>query len=181
MARTPRGHELLSQAQKALTKARTADELRELQSVVLPLEMGLSLQQTATAMGRSIRWVTKARNEYIKQGCSVLPSKPGKGGRRRQNLSPEEETKFLRPFFEKARQGGILVVSDILLALQEKLGRKVALTSAYNLLHRHGWRKLAPDKRHIEADVAVQEDWKKNSTKPSPEPPRDGKKSGRSG
>lgn len=181
MARTPRGHELLSQAKEALAKARTADELRELQAVIFPLEMGFSLKQTAMATGRSIRWVTTARNTYIKEGRPVLPAKPGKGGRRRQNLSPEEEGEFLAPFFEKARQGGILVVSDIHRALEEKLGRKVALSSAYNLLHRHGWRKLAPDKRHIQADVAAQEAWKKNSARPSPRPHRDGKKNGRSG
>ena len=32
--------------------------------------------------------------------------------------------------------------------MDQRLGRNVALASAYNLLHRHDWRKLAPDKRH---------------------------------
>jgi hypothetical protein len=36
--------------------------------------------------------------------------------------------------------GGILVVGNIHKALEEQLGRKVALASAYNLLHRHNWR-----------------------------------------
>jgi Winged helix-turn helix len=30
-------------------------------------------------------------------------------------------------------------------------------------LHRHGWRKLAPDKRHPKSDPQAQEEWKKNS------------------
>jgi transposase len=163
MARKPRGNDVLEKAKKALAKAQTGDELRELQAVVFPLEMEMSIEQTAVAVGRSVRWVTMARNSYIRAGGSVLQDKPGKGGRRRQNLSPEAEEGFLRPFFEKAKQGGILIVSEIHQALQDKLERKVALASTYNLLHRHGWRKLAPDKRHVEADVDAQEAWKKNS------------------
>ena len=70
---------------------------------------------------------------------------------------------FLAPFFEKAAAGGILVVTEIKQALDTRLGRKVALASVYNLLHRHGWRKIAPDKRHPKTDVEAQENWKKNS------------------
>ncbi|WP_034642478.1 helix-turn-helix domain-containing protein, partial [Desulfovibrio inopinatus] len=82
---------------------------------------------------------------------------------RRQNLTPEAEKDFLEPFFQKAKEGGILVVAEIHQALEQRLGRKIPLSSAYNLLHRHGWRKLAPDKRHVAADVEAQEAWKKNS------------------
>ena len=176
MARPPKGKELLEQAKEALSKAKTADELREVQAVVLPLEMGLTLKQTAEATGRSVRWVSQARRGYLEQAGSVLPSKPGKGGRRRQNMSPEAEARFLAPFLEEAKHGGVLVVNDIHRALQDTLGRKVALSSAYNLLHRHGWRKLAPLKRHVEADVAAQEDWKKNSASESVVSHRDGRK-----
>jgi len=90
---------------------------------------------------------------------------PGSGGRRRSNLSLEEEVELLEPFIEKAKSGGILVVASIHEALEKRLGRKVALASVYNLLHRHDWRKLAPDKRHVKADPEIQEEWKKNCRK----------------
>ncbi|MGE4443251.1 MAG: winged helix-turn-helix domain-containing protein [Desulfomicrobium sp.] len=80
-------------------------------------------------------------------------------------MSPDAEKEFLEPFFLKAKKGGILVAAEIHQALEQWLGRKVALASVYNLLHRHGWRKLAPDKRHVAADVEAQEAWKKNSGK----------------
>lgn len=76
-------------------------------------------------------------------------------------MTKNEEEAFLAPFFEAARQGGVLVVSVIHEALEQRLKRKVALASAYNLLHRHGWRKLTPDKRHVKADMQAQEEWKK--------------------
>ena len=34
-------------------------------------------------------------------------------------------------------------------------------STVYNLLYRHNWRKLAPDKRHVRADAGIQADWKK--------------------
>ncbi len=37
-------------------------------------------------------------------------------------------------------------VSKIKQALDARLKRKTSLAATYNLLHRHGWRKLAPDK-----------------------------------
>jgi hypothetical protein len=76
-------------------------------------------------------------------------------------MSYEEEVAFLAPFLEKAAHGGILVVGEIKRELDARLGRRTALASAYNLLHRHGWRKLAPDRQHPKASSEAQEEWKK--------------------
>ena len=89
--------------------------------------------------------------------------KVSKKVRNRAHMTNDEEQAFLAPFFENARCSGVLVVGVIRNALEQHLGRKVALASAYNLLHRHGWRKLVPYKRHVQADIQAQEDWKKNS------------------
>ena len=162
MARTAGGAEVVKQAQACVRRAKTADALRQAQAVLLPLEMGLSLAQTARAIGVSTGWVSQLRQQFIRAG-GVMADKPGRGGRRRQNMTREEEAVFLQPFFDQAQAGGILVVGQIKQALDRQLGHKVALASAYNLLHRHGWRKLAPDKRHPQSDVVAQADWKKNS------------------
>lgn len=163
MARTASGHEVLGQAKACLAKAKTAEELRQAQAVMLPLEFGLSLEQTAQAIGVSVGWACQLRTRFIREGGVRSADQPARGGRRRENLTREEERAFLAPFFEKAKAGGILVVGEIKRALDKRLGRRVALASAYNLLHRHGWRKLAPGKRHPRADVAAQAAWKKTS------------------
>lgn len=80
-------------------------------------------------------------------------------------MTMAQEREFLAPFLEQAAVGGVLVVGRIKAALDERLGRQVALASVYNLLHRHDWRKLAPDKRHPQSDPNAQEVWKKNSPK----------------
>jgi transposase len=153
--------------------------LRTLQAVVLPLAHGLSTQETAVMVGRSPRWVTAARNGYI--GSLEIPSKTPKKIRNNAHMSIEEESDFLAPFLEKARRGGVLVVNEIHYALQEHLGHKVALATAYNLLRRHGWRKLAPDKRNVAADPQVQEAWKKNFRIGLPKLKRNGKNQDHSG
>ena len=96
-------------------------------------------------------------------------------------MTHAEEAEFLAPFFEKAKTGGILIVGEIKQALDARLGRKVALSSAYNLLHRHNWRKLAPDKRHPKADVTAQEDWEKNFPASSRKSTANGKAKDQSG
>jgi hypothetical protein len=54
-----------------------------------------------------------------------------------------------------------LIVTEIKEALEARLGRRIALASAYNMLHRHNWRKLVPDKRHPKSDSEAQEAFKK--------------------
>jgi transposase len=179
MARPPRGKEALALAQQQLAKTSDVNELRTLQAVVFPLVHGLSTQKTGAMIGRSPRWVTTARNDYI-NSLEAVPKKPKKI-RNNAYMLIEEEADFLAPFLEKARCGGVLVVNEIHLALQEHLGRNVALSTAYNLLHRHGWRKLAPDKRNVAADPQAQEDWKKNFQSDLPKSKRHGKSQGRSG
>jgi transposase len=161
MARPARGQEVLENAQKLLVKAADIDVLRTLQAVVFPLANGMSTQETAQAIGRSPRWVTAARNEFIRNAGIV--KKNLKAIRNRAHMTKEQEEAFLAPFFEDARQSGILVVSGIHNALEQHLGHRVALATAYNLLHRHGWRKLVPDKRNVAADIQAQEEWEKNS------------------
>ena len=159
MGRLPRGQEMLSTAQQELAKTKDIEEIRVLQAVIFPLANKMSIQQTAKAVGRSPSWVTKARNKYIREGGFKKSDSPPI--RNHAFMPLEEEKAFLAPFIEKARPGGILVVSEIHLAMQKHLGREVALSTAYNLLHRHGWRKLVPDKRNIASDPQVQEEWKK--------------------
>jgi hypothetical protein len=51
-----------------------------------------------------------------------------------------------------------LVASQIKPQLEAALGRKMALSTVYKLLHRHNWRILAPGKRRPQSDPAAQEE-----------------------
>ena len=179
MSMMARGHESLEQAKAQLIQAKTVEQLRQAQAVVFPLSYGLSLEQTADILGISVSWTCKLRTRFARGEVA----NPGatREHRPRQNMSVEAEAEFLAPFFEKASAGGVLAAGEIKRALDARLGRKTALASAYNLLHRHGWRKLAPDKRHPKADVPAQEEWGKNSPTPSQKSPKTGRAKDRSG
>jgi len=69
MARPARGREVLSNAREAVAKARTVQELRQAQSVLLPLEFGFSMEQVAAATGISKGWACQLRNSFIRSGC----------------------------------------------------------------------------------------------------------------
>ena len=168
MARPASGKDVLEKAKETLANARTIEDLRQAQAVILPLEYGFSIDQVAAALGISKGWACQLRRRFIKAGGLPAESKPKRGGRHRENMSKEEEAAFLAPFFDKAIHGGILIVGEIKSALDKRMGRKTALASTYNLLHRNNWRKLVPDKRHTKTDVDAQLEWKKNSRPSSP-------------
>ena len=163
MSRTPKGSEWLPVAQAKVAESTSVHEMRLAQSMLLPL-LGLSLSETARALGQSVPTVSRLRRDFIVlQGGTPLPRNQW-GGRRHAYWSPEEEQAFLKPFLEEAEKGGILIVPPLHRALEERLGRTVPPSTVYRMVHRHGWRKVAPDKRHIKGDPEIQETFKKNAS-----------------
>ena len=167
---------ILMDAREAIASAQTVEQLRQAQAVVLPLDYAMSLADTAHVIGVSPGWACQLRRRFINGHKAGAPDAPTAGGRKRENMSLQEECEFLAPFLAIAAAGGVLVVGQIKAALDKRLGREVALASAYNLLHRHNWRKLTPDKRHPQSDPLAQDEWKKNSLKRSPKSAKTGGK-----
>lgn len=167
---------ILMDAREAIASAQTVEQLRQAQAVVLPLDYAMSLADTAHVIGVSPGWACQLRRRFIRGHKVGAPDAPTAGGRKRENMSLQEECEFLAPFLAIAAAGGVLVVGQIKAALDKRLGREVALASAYNLLHRHNWRKLTPDKRHPQSDPLAQDEWKKNSLKRSPKSAKTGAK-----
>ncbi len=168
MARPFKGEESVAPALAVLSGSTTVEQLRQAQAVLLPLRYGLSLEQTAEVLGVSPGWASRLRNKFIAGKVIASDAPPARGGRHREKFTHAQEVQLFEPFLERASQGGILVVGQIKPALEANLGRPMALSSVYNLLHRHGWRKLAPDKRHPQSDPQAQDDWKISSVTRSP-------------
>ncbi|KAF5275153.1 hypothetical protein FQA39_LY18671 [Lamprigera yunnana] len=101
--------ETLSRARELIASAQTVEQLRQAQAVVLPLDHSLSLADTARVIGLSIGWACQLRRRFIRGQTAGSADAPSVGGRRRQNMSVEQEREFLAPFFEQAACGGILV------------------------------------------------------------------------
>lgn len=166
MARPRRiDEELVMQATYVVNNPKDMAEYRCAQAVLMPAVMGATLEQTAELLGVSRATVPRLQARF-RQGMQSGISPPRCwGGRRRSLMTFDEEKKFLEPWAQQAKAGGILVVSVIRAALAQHLGRAVKASVVYRLLDRHGWRKVAPDTHHPKSDPVAQEEWKKNSPK----------------
>jgi transposase len=149
-------------AKELLRKTRDVTEMRMAQAVILPALHGMSVEQTGEALGVSSRTVHNLRKR-LQRHAQGEDTKDKRGGRRRQKMTIEEERVFLKQWEEKAKKGEIVIGCEIREALSRQLGCEVCESTFYRLLHRHNWRKSAPDTRHPKSDPAVQEAWKKNS------------------
>jgi hypothetical protein len=79
-------------------------ELRQAQAVILPLEYGFSMEQVSAVLGVSRGWACQLRMKFIRSGGVDFGKKRQRGGRRRENMSKEEEAAFLSPFGGNSRQ-----------------------------------------------------------------------------
>ena len=164
MARKAGGTDQLESARELLRKAKTADELRAAQAVLLPLELGLSLKQTAIAIGRSVGATCTLRTRYCKVARHEREaSRPKRALRNRANATLEREAQILDEVLKDAMRGGVVIVPPLKDKIGERLGKPVALSTIYRMLARNGWRKLAPDTAHPKGNPELRDDWKKNS------------------
>ena len=164
MARMAGGKDQLAMARAALRNAKTADELRAAQAVVLPLELGLTIAQTAIAIGRSVGVTCNMRTRYSRIARKEIEPPVSKTQlRNRARLSLDEESAMLDEIFAQAAHDGVVIVPALQEKLVEKLGEPVSPSTIYRMLARHGWRKLALDAEHPEEDAQGREHRQRNS------------------
>lgn len=118
--------------------------------------------EIAKHTGVSVGTVHKVVSQYNRKGTAALMT-PGKGGRRHQYLTLEQEKAFLASFKEKAIKGEIATTAEIKLAYEQLVGQTVHKTTIYRLLERHEWRKIVPRQSHPKANPQAQEAFKKTS------------------
>ena len=103
--------------------------------------------------------VKMIHSNFRRSGMDSIEDK--RGGRYRENMSIDDEVKFLEPFEKIGKTGTLVVLGEVKKAYEEKVGRKVAASTIYRLFDRHGFRKIVPYKRHKKANKQEQEAFKK--------------------
>ena len=119
-------------------------EQRQRIQMVLLRESGMTQPLIAAAMGVSLSTVNWAHMAYD-QGLEALKPRPS-GGRKRENMTLEEEKALLARFAQAAGAGEMLNVHDLRAAYEKAIGHETSKSTIYNLLARHGWGKLMPPK-----------------------------------
>jgi transposase len=117
-------------------------------------------EEIAKHCGVSKAMVHQVISTYNRLGVEAVET-AGKGGRRHEYLSLQEEQSFLAPFFARAQSGEIATSAEIWQAFEVRVGHEVDGSTIYRLLNRHGWRKLMPRPRHPKASKEAQEQFKK--------------------
>lgn len=156
-------NELFGAALEAARVAETGDDLRLAQSIIIPYLLGIADQTAAELLGRSRGTVLRLRDQFKRLHAGQKPGARNWGGRRYGYMTLEEEGQFLSEFFEQAAHGGVLVVGEIKRAFEARIGKKVAKTTIYRMLERHGWRKIVPRPRHPKSDIKAHKGFKKTS------------------
>jgi transposase len=120
-------------------------------------------EEIARDTGVSVPTVRRVISTYNRLGLAAIET-AGKGGRRHEYMSVEEERGFLSPFFARAERGELVTAEEIQRAFEAEVKHAVHISSIYRLLERHGWRKLVPRPRHPKAKKEEQEAFKKTSS-----------------
>lgn len=120
---------------------------------------GKSPQEVSDLLGLSASHVRTTLADWRRRGLLALEDRK-RGGRRHTYMTLQEESAFLDTLKEKAEKGGVLVVGLVHQALRERLGVPLTDQTVYDLLARHGWRKVKPRPRHAKAGPVAQEAFK---------------------
>jgi transposase len=128
--------------------------------MVLLRESGMTQPAIAEAMGVSLSTVNRAHMAYDHGGLKALRRKPI-GGRKRENMTVAEEKALLARFAKAAGAGELLNIHDLKASYEEAIGHETSNSTVYNLLARHGWRKLMPRPYHPKRNISAQDAFKK--------------------
>ena len=146
-----------------IAKAKSASQRQRLRVIRGAME-GLTGPEVATQTKLCRRQVQNWIQRFNALGLAGLLDKPGRG--RPCPLSAEQQVEFKARLEARPRaedQVCTLRGEDIRRILQQEFGVLRKLSSVYYLLHSLGYSSLVPRPRHVQADAARQELFKKAS------------------
>jgi transposase len=131
----------------AMDKKENEKHYKKLLSVALRGE-GKDNDEIASIIGFHPGHVSKLVSNFCNKGINAL-LRDDRGGPNRCNMTDEEEKAFLAGFEEAAKTGQLTTISEIAAAYDKVTGKKhESKSTVYYLLHKHGWRIVAPQTTH---------------------------------
>ena len=164
------GHLSAAELKKRMVESETREQFQRWQAIYLMATRSLRADEVADIVGIAKGTIHQWVYTYNHKGSCALDL-TGRGGRRSAFLDCEGEKVLLDALGEMAEKGAIIIAQTIREYAEKRLGHKVSKDYAYDLLHRHGWRKVVPRPKHPKRNKEEQEEFKKNF-RPSWLPPR---------
>ena len=146
-------------------------EFQRFLCVWLRIERDMTPVEIAKLLGWNPGTVRFAQKNFIDNGIQAL-TELKRGGRNRFFMTLEEEKEFLSSFEISAARGEVLVIGEIQVALEKRLGQRIHKTTVYRMLHRHGWRKIAPRPAHPKRNKEAAEAFKKGASQNASQEPK---------
>jgi transposase len=140
--------------------SKVRDQFQRWQAIYLTMK-GLRAEIVAEYLGTTQGTVHQWIYQYNHYGPESFILQ-GRGGRRFGFLKLEEEKALLEDMRTNAEHGKIITAFAIREHIEKRVGKSVSKDYLYDLLHRHGWRKIMPRPRHPKANKERQEEFKKN-------------------
>jgi transposase len=112
--------------------------------------------------GTTVAMVHQLISAYNRVGVAAVET-PGKGGRRHQDVTWEEEQAFLAPFSAEPRMGKLPPQAKSSARVRAQVGHEVHKSTISRLLTRRRWRKPVPRPVHPQATAQAQEQFKQTS------------------
>lgn len=144
-------HLTCEEVKQKMKEAKDPRQLRRWHIIYTALLQPRTAEEIAQCVGVSKSLVGKIISEYRKNGIQAVEVKSG-GGRYHSYISREEEKNFLDVWYQKAECGELVTAKEIQVAYEEYIGRNVHKTTIYDMLRRHGWRKIVPRRKHPKAE-----------------------------
>jgi transposase len=145
--------------QEWMKRAKTKRDIQRVQCVGFHLLQQLSSADIARVVCVSPVTVRRVWIAFADQGEEALFEEK-RGGRHHEHLGIEEEKLFLRPFIKQAHAGGFINIKPVHRALEKKVGKTIPASTTYAMLHRQGWRKIAPRAHHPQGNPIAREKFK---------------------
>jgi transposase len=130
----------------------------------------LSSGHTATAIagmtGYSAYWIGQMARRYNEQGPDGVEDQRHRWPGRPRLLSAEQQADLRQALHGAAPDGEVWTGRTVAEWLSTKLGRPVSYGLGWAYLRRLGLRPLAPRPRHVKADAAAQQAFKRGFATP---------------
>ena len=128
------------------------------------LVLGRATVEVATVTGYSTTWMYAIVRRYNQEGAAAI------GDRRQANpgktplLAPPQQAELEQALDGPAPDGGLWTGPKVARWMSAKLGRTIHPVRGWELLQSLGYRSYVPRPRHAKADLAAQEQFKKNAS-----------------
>jgi transposase len=153
-----------NEAKYYMDTAKDKDTYRRWQTIWL-FASGMDIKEIPAIVQVSLMTVYKTIHRYNDGGPKAMETKK-RGGRQWGKTTLEKEKEILDELINDSTKGLVVTAKMIKTKAEEVLQKPASIWYAYDMLQRHGWRKVIPRPVHPKADKEAQEEFKKNFQKP---------------